>query len=635
MNTVSGNFNNAYRNVNPSITFKNTAAYQYPEAMQEVQIPEMYANADNYRKPENLKDTIKKVDVMGMVTNWMENPLLSLGITFGVFKGFDVLSNSFGGEYEKSTLGKAAAFGDRIQNSKLIQSKECQGIIKPIKNFWGRTKTYLHKNSITSAMLDNPARPDWDMPRTEMYSQKMRIIQDFQEFAHKLNIENNESLLNEMKLTKEEFQTIMKDKTGSSADLLEKALGNTKHKLEATKGEIKWFGKFQPFKRKITGEQFYNRLHSLSSPKTGTGKFCAKAMQILHRMATFGGGKAALLVFMVPHLVSTVKNVQKADSDSKIGTLANGILMAGAWVVTFPLAVKALFSVGGLQNIGVSKDKVAKIRELTDGFNDKVKNNGFKTSNEYKTAKDAVKKQIKDLKHVDGQNLLVKILRKVGSFVDIGNSNLKGRNFFQKIPSFSKNLIGAPMRFIIGGFVLQAFFDGIIEKCCAAVFGKKYDEMKEEEHKANKEKQEEFTKQDLQRRLYEAQAAKVAQANNPKVINPKPIVKESPATPIIEEPVKEAAPEQNANTHSYVPNQSSTVQNVNAIKRDNYTYIPSQENVLKTDQAQQNKYIPSQLAANITKTFDNSNLKSAIKRADLAEKRAAQILSGNFAGYQN
>ena len=68
-------------------------------------------------------------------------------------------------------------------------------------------------------------------------------------------------------------------------------------------------------------------------------------------------------------------------------------------------------------------------------------------------------------------------------------------------------------------------------------------------------------------------------------------------------------------------------------KTDNYTYIPSSENVIaknevKTKETQ--KYIPSQKAGNFSKSFDNSGLDSALRRADIAEKQALQILAGNF-----
>ena len=68
------------------------------------------------------------------------------------------------------------------------------------------------------------------------------------------------------------------------------------------------------------------------------------------------------------------------------------------------------------------------------------------------------------------------------------------------------------------------------------------------------------------------------------------------------------------------------------IKRDNYTYIPSSENKIAVEKQKENvqKYIPSQNSKVPAKTFDNSGLEAALRRADKAEQTAIEILSGNF-----
>ncbi|MCQ2753610.1 MAG: hypothetical protein MJ231_01015 [bacterium] len=68
-------------------------------------------------------------------------------------------------------------------------------------------------------------------------------------------------------------------------------------------------------------------------------------------------------------------------------------------------------------------------------------------------------------------------------------------------------------------------------------------------------------------------------------------------------------------------------------KRDNYTYIPSQNNVLNNVQGANEKirkYIPSQNIFDLTKTFDNSGLSQVLRRADRAEQMAINILSGKY-----
>lgn len=751
MTTIDqNNFNNYYQYSQyhqgyeaPAMQISNPQALSgnIPAQPQYVQLPDLYYMPNDNHAPKNFKEAVKQADPMGLVSPMVEHPILALLLTGGIFKGFDVLGEHFGGEYDKSLVGRAANWGDKMQG------KLSPKFLDKARNARNKANKFLHKNSITSAILDTPARPDWEMPKSELHSQQVRTLQDFKDFARNIGLETEgkmkrknirpdklekeaakkffnvnsiskiadddivnfirlkrlkldetqirnivsstnankqveEQLLKAMGLDRAAFEKIMKDTTGETIPTLEKALAKAHGKLKISSGNIGWLGNFQPFSRYITAEQFYNKFHSISSAKTTTGRVCAKAMQIFHRMATFGGGKVGLLLFMIPHLINTVSNVQKADKDSKVGTLMNGLLMAGAWVVTIPLAVKIVFGLGGLQNIGVSKENVAKIRELTDNFNADVTNKVFKDNKSYRTARDAVKNQIKELRKTKPQNLLVKMLKKVGSFIDIGNCNLKGRNILQKLPNFGKNTIGVPLRFIGAMMLSSSVLDGTLVKCCKAIFGNYYDEIKEEEHETNKKNQEAFLKKDLQERLQQAQIAKLEAQKNPvqpetPVINQteQPAVPQQPATnksiepkasPQQETPKEEitaataagitaAATSENQNkpeeidnynyipsqnsavlktkpeydNYTYIPSQDSTLTKTKS-EYDTYTYIPSQDSVLNTQNQNLRKYIPAQTPAMIKKTFDNSGLTSALKRADRAENNAIKILSGKF-----
>ena len=86
--------------------------------------------------------------------------------------------------------------------------------------------------------------------------------------------------------------------------------------------------------------------------------------------------------------------------------------------------------------------------------------------------------------------------------------------------------------------------------------------------------------------------------------------------------------------YTYVPSSKNVIPAPKGeSKLDTYTYIPSQENTIKQDnETNPNKrtYIPSQMAANIQKTWDNSHLAGALERADRAEARAHRILAGDF-----
>ena len=96
---------------------------------------------------------------------------------------------------------------------------------------------------------------------------------------------------------------------------------------------------------------------------------------------------------------------------------------------------------------------------------------------------------------------------------------------------------------------------------------------------------------------------------------------------------------QSADHYSYIPSQENLIkQPVRKGSADNYSYIPSQDPAVKLDKngnvnsSTIRTYVPSQAAANINKSWDNSILESALARADRAETRAYKILSGDFEG---
>ena len=60
-------------------------------------------------------------------------------------------------------------------------------------------------------------------------------------------------------------------------------------------------------------------------------------------------------------------------------------------------------------------------------------------------------------------------------------------------------------------------------------------------------------------------------------------------------------------------------------------YIPSSECTIKPEEKQK-RYIPSQAAANIQKTFDNSGMQAVLDRSQRAEENALRVLAGNFEG---
>ena len=478
-----------------------------------------------------------------------------------------------------------------------------------------------------------------------------------------------EEILNEMGLTTEKIKLIKDDVYGKYINDVMTATGKVKGKVRMGAGHYGWMGAFtKPFERTIGCDEVYNKLHSMSDgAKTGTGRFMSKAMQMVHRGLTFGNGKLGALIFIAPLLVELGISVGKADKDQKVGTAVNGFVDNISWVFTFPLALKMLHSIGGIKLTGMGKDKVEQYRKIVEDFNKRVEpmieENGIKMANpntfknkmEYDIARRKVEAQLKDLKTVKGQNIFTRGLRKVAGILtpdlcklnSYRNSNPVA-NTARKIPAFMRNMVGVPTRVVLWAGLSMAVLGGALTKITSSIFGKSYDSMKEDERKDEKKKQEEFLRQDLNQRMVDAQRAKVYGNSQQVAMQPKVSVNnvasrgrdqaniqnniQNPQV-VVQEP--QEYQEEKVDNYTYIPSQDSTIpQPKKQGKVDNYTYIPSSECTIKSDKVNENqrRYIPSQAAANIQKTYDNSGMQSVLDRAQKAEDKALRVLAGNFDG---
>ena len=474
-----------------------------------------------------------------------------------------------------------------------------------------------------------------------------------------------EEILKEMGLTTDKIKLIKDDVYGKYINDVMTATGKVKGKVRMGAGHYGWMGAFtKPFERTIGCDEVYNKLHSMSDgAKTGTGRFMSKAMQMVHRGLTFGNGKLGALIFIAPLLVELGINVSKADKDQKIGTAANGFVDNISWVFTFPLALKMLHSIGGIKLTGMGKDKVEQYRKIVEDFNKRVEpmieENGIKMANpntfknkmEYDIARRKVEAQLKDLKTVKGQNIFTRGLRKIAGILtpdlcrlnSYRNSN-PAANTARKIPAFMRNMVGVPARVVLWAGLSMAVLGGALTKITSSIFGKSYDSMKEDERKDEKKKQEEFLRQDLNQRMVDAQRAKVYGNSQQVVMQAKTsannVVSRGHAQGNIQNPQTVAQEpqelqEEKVDNYTYIPSQNSTIpQPKKQGNVDNYTYIPSSECTIKSDKVNENqrRYIPSQAAANIQKTYDNSGMQSVLDRAQKAEDKALRVLAGNFDG---
>jgi hypothetical protein len=438
-------------------------------------------------------------------------------------------------------------------------------------------------------------------------------------------------------------------------------------------------------------DQVANRLHSIKigpdgGAKTKLGALCAKVLHKIYRGFTFGGGKLGMMLMIVPGMVMAFNNIKKADKEEKVGTAANGIITAISWVFTFPLSIAATYALGGMQYAGMGKEKVQQCRDLVKQFNAAE----FADKAAYDSALKTLKGQLKELKTVKNQNLLTKMGRGISKFFyqDLGQikpfqDGNTGKNLLRSLPNRLRNLGLEPIRFILFMVAMEPLFHKLIEGCTKAIFGKHYNEEREAEYESKQEEQKKFLKEDLMTRLNIVQQEKiqgVQEASTSPDFNPPenlqkiiheeriknkreklfiknygvqeaskntsfaPITsKNGPAKAIASKgkaininPKQEVIAEENKgqDNYNYIPSQKQKVKTVaeKEIKRDNYTYIASSENKIAVEKQKENvqKYIPSQNSKVPAKTFDNSGLEAALRRADKAEQKAIEILSGNF-----
>ena len=163
--------------------------------------------------------------------------------------------------------------------------------------------------------------------------------------------------------------------------------------------------------------------------------------------------------------------------------------------------------------------------------------------------------------------------------------------------------------------------------------------MKQDERKEGLKAQQKFLKDDLNERLYEAQRIKQYGSSPAVTVNPQGQAIASRGRNNTSEniqPINNPAiemPEEKIDNYTYIPSQECKIPHIiNNNSIDNYNYIPSQECTIKTDTEKQKRYIPSQTAANIQKTFDNSGIQGVLDRAQRAEDQALRVLAGNFDG---
>lgn len=410
-----------------------------------------------------------------------------------------------------------------------------------------------------------------------------------------------------------------------------------------------------PIKRILGCDNVFNRLKSLD-PQNGatkTGRFMSRFMQMVHRGLTFGGGKLGVLLFIAPAFVETAINVHKAEPNQKVGTGVSNLVNHISWVFTFPFALQIMHHICGAKYAGMKEEDIRAIRKKIADFNKDNKEGKFADYGKWNKKRTEVNNFIKEKSKVKGQKWYTKGIRKLAGIltpdlgkVDAYNTGNWLTTKLSQMRNLPRNMFGVPARLVIFGLLTMGVLDTALNKGIKVIFGDSYDSMKEEEIKDAKKEQKKFLKEDLTDRLYEAQRRKIQNRAKRNVqqeqVNPnkRAISHHGAGVNGAGQPQNfqngYAAVSQNPDSYSYIPSQKNVINPAKKEKRDNYTYIPSQDSTIKSDKDGRSgiarSYIPSQKAADISKTWDNSGLQSALARADRAENRALKVLAGNFEG---
>ena len=295
--------------------------------------------------------------------------------------------------------------------------------------------------------------------------------------------------LQSMGLTEAELGTLGKDALANQAKI-ERALESS-----------------SKYSKKVN--QAFNKVKSITAPTTRLGKLFAKMPKMGMRALTFGGGFLGLSLVALS-LGGAVKNTVDAPKEQKVGTAANGLSEAMAWIISMPLAVKAMHAVNGLKNLGKTKAQVDAYQTARKAFNEKQKAGGFASEMAYK--RELV--NLRKLKNAGVKPTGIKgICAKVANFLSVGLEQIrpygkemadpkyKGMGgFFNKmgfifknrifnakwLPYIGKNVLGYPLRFALYMFAFQPVIDKVFEGVTHAIFGKPYepDKIKEEQEAA-------------------------------------------------------------------------------------------------------------------------------------------------------
>ena len=492
-------------------------------------------DADKIQQGLTQNSALKGVTGGEEKNGWMA-PVLTLPVFLAMGKGMDVFNKKCGGDYNTSVLGKVGDWGEKVGSGKFFQSAPMQ---KLEKAFTSAHNTFYNKivpkNKILSAIFTTPSEPKNHMVLMMKGGTKSEVAADaIQKIEEYLKTAGNElkhggknfdiTKLEELKKIShseagvKQILEICKENRAAVVDA--KRIG----KIPFTKGKkylsevpgMKWVG--DVFGRKVEFAEYANKMEVFTNPKATTwlGKSLPKGLLRVVEGLTNGtaGGKIAIL--MAAYFVAdAIKKTIDAPKGEKTSTFSENLTYNEAMYLTMPLGLKIMHGMGGLQYIGVSKEKVEAFRKAQTEFNDAVKAGLYKDEAAYNTAKKEIKAILKPEIKGNGFTKFLKgtvfePLKAAARFLTVGLENFESFNpknitkesgFLEKAGQFFlhgkakgfKWALGGPTRFIFYLFVIAPPLGKLGAKASHLIFGRPTKSVLDEGEEPKKEE----TKQPL------------------------------------------------------------------------------------------------------------------------------------------
>lgn len=450
---------------------------------------------------------------------------LMLPIWLGIGQVMEKFNKKCAGEYKDSIPGKISAWSEKIGSHKFFKSN----FVKTAENGYNGTKNWfvkhiINKNKTLRAFAYTPSRPEFSMVKVmekgtigelandakqimDEHLKKPQTLQELglnQKWVDKINTFTPEKQaeitkrlkLRQIGLNHQTYEKISKNATDSVDDII-KAFS----KVDKTKSVGIWRGdtmkvlgmnvKRPGFVKKIFGREVYfsevvNKLQALKGSKNplqsstipGPLKALPKGLIRTLEGLTNGtaGGKFMILMQAYIFADALIQSSQ-APKGEKWKSFTERVSQDLGYYLTMPLALTTMHRFGGLQYIGMDKNKVATYRQAVQDFNAKAKVGGFVDKTAYKTAK----KGLMDMLKGDSK-WYHRPFKKLGRILTVGLEQIrpyksatavgKAGNVLKNAKYWFKQGAGWPMRFLAFGMVFGPFFSNLCVKASHAIFGR-------------------------------------------------------------------------------------------------------------------------------------------------------------------